>query len=472
MTDLPDFDAFVKKISGDVITPDHHSYPAAIARWARNAERPAKVVVFVKSTDDVAHSIAYAKANKLLFAIRGGGHNASGASSAKDGLVVDMSRYYKTVRVDAEQKLAYVGAGCVWHDVDVEAIKYGLATVGGTISHTGVAGLTLGGGYGWLSGRHGLTVDNLQQATLVLADGSVVVASETSNPDLFWAIRGGGSNFGVVTEFVLRLHPQRKTIFGGMALYTMDQIEKLIEVTRRWWPNIKPDEGILMATAADAAGTATMPTFFFYNGSEEEGRANFKEFFDIGPVVNTTRDMPYEELNTQMDVILCHGKCYYFKGVAQSEPDYPSTLQILNRGAELAKSGEFTPGILYEYFPRSKINSVPFDSTPFRRMASGNILVMVLWEDSPEKTARAREVVNDMIDNMIMPRQTLVPEEDKAGYTNYDLEIAPLPGSVGRDAQYEKARQSFGANLPRLQEIKKKYDPEVFFNRWCPVPPA
>ncbi|KAJ8475466.1 hypothetical protein ONZ45_g15592 [Pleurotus djamor] len=152
-----------KDFSGDIVTPDHPEYTKAIARWAINAERKARIVAFVKDTKDIATAIKYARDNGLSLAIRGGGHSSFGASSAEDGLVIDLSRYFNTTRVDPENKLAYVGGGAVWATVDKAAIEHGLATVGGSVNHTGVAGLLLGGGYGWLSGLHGMTIDNLVQ---------------------------------------------------------------------------------------------------------------------------------------------------------------------------------------------------------------------------------------------------------------------------------------------------------------------
>lgn len=225
------------KIKGDIVTPDSPNYKAAIARWASNSERNAKIVAFVKDAEDVAATLAFVRSTspRLPLAIRGGGHSSSGASSAENGLVIDLSKYCRSVRVDPENKLAYVGGGATWADVDRETFKYGLAGVAGTVSHTGVGGLTLGGGFGWLAGQHGLVVDNLAQVTLITADSQILTVNADSHPDLWWGIRGGGCNFGVVTEFVYRVHPQRPTVYGGTVIFAANKLDTLVPATTAWW---------------------------------------------------------------------------------------------------------------------------------------------------------------------------------------------------------------------------------------------
>jgi len=178
--------------------------------------------------------VKFATSNNIPLSVKGGGHNSSGAASIEGGICIDLNRYFNTAEVDAEKKLVYVGGGGLWSTVDKAVIAHGLATPGGTVNHTGVGGLSLGGGYGWLSGQHGLVIDNLEQATVVLADGSVVTASDSSHPDLFWGIRGGGCNFGIVTEFVLRLHPQRKTVCAGMIIFPPPMLSKIAELADSW----------------------------------------------------------------------------------------------------------------------------------------------------------------------------------------------------------------------------------------------
>ncbi|KAF6749617.1 FAD binding domain-containing protein [Ephemerocybe angulata] len=472
------FTSFSNLIKGEVVTPEHPEYESAIARWAKNAERKARVVVFVKDADDISKSILFAKKNKLPIAIRGGGHNAAGASSSEGGLVIDLSRHLKTVRVDEEEKLAYVGGGALWRHVDEEAIKYGLATVGGTVNHTGVGGLTVGGGYGWLSGRHGLTIDNLKQVTIITANGDILTASATENNDLFWAIRGGGSNFGVVAEFMYKLHPQRKTVFAGPIIFAPTKLEKLVQVTKKWLENIKEDEGMNQICTV-IEGKPVIALYIFFNGSEEEGKANFKDFYDLGPFKEGAKEIPYERLNGMLSDKVEHGICYYLSGISQKTPHYESTAEAIKKITEVVQQGTFKAAVLFEFFSLAKVNSVSTEATAFRRQLSHNILCTVRWSasvDGPEKTGEARQITKD-VHEIILRGQGNLSASEQQGYTNYghDLDLpSSLLGhpSLDHNAASSRSQNAFAENYPRLQAIKKIYDPEHIFNKWYPIVPA
>ncbi|TFK29243.1 FAD binding domain-containing protein [Coprinopsis marcescibilis] len=454
-------------VKGDIITPDHPGYAAAIARWARNAERTAKLVVFVKDAEDVAACLKYAQENNIPVAVRGGGHNAAGASSAHDGMVIDLSRYVNKVRIDTDKKLGYVGGGCVWKDVDTEAIKHGLATVGGTVNHTGVGGLTLGGGYGWLSGRYGLATDNIRQATIVTANGSILTVNENENPELFWAIRGGGGNFGVVTEFVFQLYPQRKTVFAGLVVYAPPALHRIVETTKAWWSraNLNQDAAMCQIITIGPNGQPAVVLLLFFNGSEQDGRAEFQDFYDIGPVQDMAKEIPYQDLNTLQNPMSEHGKGQYLKGASQKQPEFSSMMQIVNKTAEIAQNN-FTPATIYEFFPLRKINSVPVDATAFRRELTPNVLINCTWDGSKDRTEEARAIAKDLIDT-IVAGQSGLSNSEKFGYTNYG-NTAISESSNGID----RAQVAFGPNYPRLQAIKKIHDPTNVFNRWFPILPA
>ncbi|KAH9836777.1 uncharacterized protein C8Q71DRAFT_58980 [Rhodofomes roseus] len=480
MSPIHDFPAEFK---GDLITPDHPDYPKAISRWALNAKRNAAMVAFVKDTEDISLAIKYACAHGLEIAIKGGGHNPAGASSTEGGLVIDLHRYLNYSRVDPAKRIGYVGGGAVWETVDKAAIEHGLATVGGTVNHTGVAGLTLGGGYGFLSPTHGLALDNVlgvslpqllaqthclflpPQATVVLANGSIVTANETENPDLFWGIRGGGSNFGVVAEFVFRLHPQRRTVFAGRALYHRRQLEALISATAEWWDSPGDRSAQIQAATVGPDGQPAMAVIMFYNGSEAEGRAFYHRFFDIGPVLDQVKEIPYEDVNSLQNASLYHGQGVYFKGAAHRRPDYETVLRAFDRAAALNAGPGPNPRVIFEYYPLQRITSHDSGETPFRRDCIPSALVVALWgEDTQENSTRGREMVYELI-GLLKDANPQLSEEEKAGYSNYDDD------AVSKGAA-EKARLVFGKHYARLQEVKKRYDPENVFHKWFPITPG
>ncbi|RDB18318.1 6-hydroxy-D-nicotine oxidase [Hypsizygus marmoreus] len=465
---MADFSAFKNAFKGDIVTPADQDYEAAIARWALNAKRRAKVVAFVKDEADVGLAIKYARANALPIAIRGGGHSPAGASSSENGLVIDLSRYLNTAKADPEKKVVHVGGGALWEAVDKEAIKYGLATVGGTVNHTGVGGLALGGGYGWLSSAHGMVVDNFVQATVVTADGSVLTASDYENPDLFFGIRGGGSNFGVVTEFVFKLHPQRSTVYAGFLIFPPPALERVVAVTAEWWSKAGEKEALLMMTTIGPDGNPAVIVFPFYNGTEAEGRANFKAFLDISPVMDTTREMPYEELNGIQNFVTYHGQGIYMKGVTHHGPDYALISKVYQKAIEVSQGGEFKANVLYEYFPLGKIGAVSQGVTAFRRDPVPGVVVGTLWkEDSAEIAERARRATHELT-TLLTEGQSDADRSQALGYSNYD----PAAVTGEKDAVPDKAKLVFAENYPRLQATKKRYDPDNVFNKWFPITPA
>ena len=218
-----------------LIGPDDARYDEARALFNAMIDKRPALIAFCTSADDVAAAIRFAREQDLPLAVRGGGHNGGGLASVDDGVVIDLSPM-KAVSVDPATRTVRVGGGCVWGEVDAATGPHNLAVPTGIISTTGVAGLTLGGGHGYLSRRHGLTVDNLLSAKMVLADGSQVTASADENPDLFWAIRGGGGNFGVVTEFTFRAHPL-ETIVGGPTFWAIEDADELLAAYREWLPS-------------------------------------------------------------------------------------------------------------------------------------------------------------------------------------------------------------------------------------------
>ncbi|KAJ3478170.1 hypothetical protein NLI96_g9951 [Meripilus lineatus] len=460
---MADFESFRKEFKGDIVTPADAGYVEAIERWAHNAVRRAAIVAFVKDPQDVVTALKYARAAKLPLAIRGGGHSASGASSSEGGLVIDLSRYINGATVDAEKKLAYVGGGAVWKTVDLAAIKHGLATVGGTVNHTGVGGLIVGGGYGWLSSQYGLAIDNL--ATVVVADGRILTASDTENSDLFWGIRGGGSNFGVVTEFVLKLYPQRSTVYFGPLIFPPPMIPQIGVALDDWWNATKAGvgESVLGMLTRAPDGNPVAVVSLFYNGTAEEGRKHFKAFFDLKPIADLSKEIPFEELNAATNHMAIPGLNYYMTGTPlSSKLSNDFTIEHLEKTVALSEKGGIETAILFEWWPNRQINSVAPDATPYRRNLNANSLIIVTWkEESQELAERAKQAAASI--------KSFMPEGQ--GYGNYNITLQDEgPQQSGPTAG--KAHGLFGEYYPRLQAVKKEYDPDVIFNKWFPITPA
>ena len=292
-----------------VISPSDAGYDKSIERWSRASEKPAGVAIVPSSAEEVATAVRFAAEQGLDLAVKGGGHSTAGVSSTNGGILIDLGRMRK-VDVDVEKQRLHVQGGCLWSDVDDAAWKHGLATVGGTVADTGVGGLTLGGGYGVLSGTRGLVIDNMVGATVVLANGDIKTASEQENSDLFWALNGAGQNFGVVVEFVLQAHPQKELYMGTLIFApTPENIQKLVAAVNDLYEVKQTPEGPQTKSKGkamslfgflkppDAGGQTMVLLNAVYDGSKEEGEQMFKPILDIGPVVNQMRMDEYPNVN-------------------------------------------------------------------------------------------------------------------------------------------------------------------------------
>lgn len=258
-------------------------------------------VVLVRNEVDVSNTVKFVKEHGIPFAVRGGGHSTSGSSAIENGIVIDLSRM-RDVTVDTAQKTIAAQGGTLWSDVDHVAGKHGLATVGGTVNHTGVGGLTLGGGYGWLTGRYGLTIDLLRSVRIVLADGRCVTASETENPDLFWAVRGAGHNFGVVTEFVFQGFDQKTPVFAASLVYDPDRLSDVVEFANGLHKTTDGDQGLFFGyTGGPPLNRPVVIATCFHNGTEEEGRKIFEKLFDLNPMHEHVEVFPYQKMNAFMN---------------------------------------------------------------------------------------------------------------------------------------------------------------------------
>src|ERR671922_668858 len=252
-----DLERLRDSIRGPVIDPDDEGYDAARAIWNGAIDRRPAFIARCTGAADVVAAVRFARERDLEIAVRSGGHGVGGHALCDGGLVIDLSPM-KGIRVDPAARTARAEAGVLWGELDRETQLHGLATVGGIVTHTGIAGLTLGGGIGWLMRKHGATVDNLVSVDLVTADGEVLTASEDENPDLFWGVRGGGGNFGIVTSFEYRLHPVGPTVLAGVVLYPAARAREVLDLYRHYIASA-PDELMTMVVLRMAPPAPFLP---------------------------------------------------------------------------------------------------------------------------------------------------------------------------------------------------------------------
>ena len=310
-------------VQGAILTAGDEGYEDASSVWngAHDGRRPALIVRCTGAADVIA-AIGFARSNDLTIAVRGGGHSVAGFSTCDNGLVIDLSPM-SSVRVDPESRRATVGGGAVWANVDHETQAHGLATTGGLVSSTGVGGFTLGGGIGWLMRRHGLACDNLVSADVVTADGRLVHASETENADLLWGLRGGGGNFGVVTQFELQLHPVGPMVYAGPIFYSADADRELLRAFRAWADDA-PDEITALVNLTTAPPLPVIPSEWHgkkvaafiavSTGPLETGDSLVAGFRDVAePIADLLGPMPYQVIQTLIDPLWGKGINSYFK---------------------------------------------------------------------------------------------------------------------------------------------------------------
>jgi FAD/FMN-containing dehydrogenase len=308
---------------GDLLLPEDDGYAEAKQPWnGAHHERMPAIVARATGVADVMAALGFARAHDLTVAVRGGGHSVAGHSTSDGGMVIDLSAL-RNVRVDPEGQVAFVGGGATWGDVDHEAQQFGLATTGGLVSTTGVAGFTLGGGIGWLMRQYGLACDNLVGADVVTADGRLVHASAEENTDLFWGLRGGGGNFGIVTSFELALHPVGPTVYAGPLFLPGDAAGDVLRFYRDWAPSA-PDAITTAVSLATAPPLPVIPEEWHGKkvaiviavcaGPIEDGEALVRELRTIAePVADLIHPMPYQFIQGLLDPLWPKGINAYFK---------------------------------------------------------------------------------------------------------------------------------------------------------------
>ncbi len=304
---------FGASLRGQVLLAGDAGYDDARRLWNAQIDKRPALIARCAQAADVVGCVDFARANDLLVSVRGGDHSAAGNALCDGGLMIDLS-LMNGVSVDPAERTARAGGGSRWRDFDRATQAFGLATTGGTNSDTGVGGLTLGGGIGWLSGKHGLSCDNLLSADVVTADGRFLTASATENADLFWGIRGGNGNFGVVTSFEFRLHPVGPTVLAGMVMHPFERAKEALRFYGDFSRDIPDELNTQAALLTSPEGFPVVAIAVCYNGPIDEGEEVLRPVREFGPpLVDQIAPMPYAAIQTLLDEAAPRGRHYYWK---------------------------------------------------------------------------------------------------------------------------------------------------------------
>jgi len=405
----------------------------------------------------VIAAVNFAREYKLETSIRSGGHNGPGLALVDDGLVIDLS-LMRGIRVDPQKRTARVEAGCTWGDVDHATHAFGLATVSGVISTTGVGGLTLGGGHGYLTRKCGLTIDNLISADVVLADGNLVHASKEENPDLFWALRGGGGNFGVVTSFEYRLHPV-KNVIAGPLFWPIDQLEATMKWYRDWLPELPEDVYAFYLTAEVPAaepfpeaihGEKVCGLLWCYTGPEDEFGKFLQQAREVAkPIFEFTGEMPYPALQSMFDGLYPPGDQWYWKGDFVKELS-DEAIAVHKRFGEVPT----TKSTMHLYPVNGAAHKIESVETAWEKRDAHWSMVIAGVDPDPENIDKIENWAKNLW-------EALHPHTLGGAYINFMME-------EGKD----RIKATYGANYKRLQKIKAKYDPDNFFHVNQNIDPA
>ena len=441
----------IQGFRGRLIGPSDPDYDEARALYNGMIDRRPRVIARCTSAADVMAAVNYAREHELLLAIRGGGHNGPGFGSCDDGLVVDLSQM-RTVRVDPATRTARVDPGCTAADLDHATHAFGLAVPLGIVGSTGVAGLTLGGGTGYLTRKHGLTVDNLLEVDMVLADGSFVTASKDSHPDLFWAVRGGGGNFGVVTSFLFQAHPA-KMVFAGPIFWDAKDAKKVMAAYRDFIGKA-PEELGLFVGLKTVPPTDPFPKEHWnkracaligaFNGPIADGQKLMASLIEKlpPPLFNWMSEMPWTAINNLFDPFFPKGLQWYWKG------DFVKTLPDEAIDAHIAHAAQApTPFCLMHLYPiDGAVRRVAKNATPWgARDASWSMVVAGISPDAKDAEALKRWGRAYW--------KAIHPFNMEGGYVNF----------MDTDEADNRVELSYGDNYKRLAAIKAKYDPDNLF---------
>ena len=440
--------------------PSDQAYEDARRVWNASVDRHPTVIARCSGLVDVVRAVGFAHERDLVVAVRGGGHNVAGYGTCDDGLVIDLSPM-RGLSIDLAQRTIRVEAGATWGDVDHETQAFGLATTGGLVSTTGIAGYTLGGGFGWLMRKHGLACDNLLAAELVTAGGRVVRASMDENEDLFWGLRGGGGNFGIVTAFEFRLHPVGPWVIAGAIFFPGESAGDLLRSYRDWVQEA-PDELTTAVNLAIAAPAPMLPEEIHgrrmaivsgcYAGDLEDGTKAFRRLKEFGtPIADLIGPMRYTGMQSLVDAQWTAGSHNYFKSCSLPGLD-DRAIEALLRAHEQMASAEAR---IQLYHFGGAVARVPRDVTAFGQRDAGFLLnAAARWTDPAESDIHigwAREL-----------HAAMTPFATGGVYVNF----------LG-DEGHERIKAAYGERTyGRLVDLKQSYDPTNFFRLNQNIPPG
>jgi FAD/FMN-containing dehydrogenase len=440
-----------EQVRGQVIAPEDEGYEEA--RQVLNAmiqKRPA-VIVRPVNAGDVMTAVRVARESGVDLAIRGGGHSVPGFGTCDDGVVIDLSGM-RSVRVDPRTQRARVSAGATWGDMNAATNAFGLATTGGIVSTTGVAGLTLGGGIGYLSRGFGLSCDNLVSADVVTADGRFLIASEDEDADLFWALRGGTGNFGVVTSFEFALHPV-KDIYADVMFYELSEAENVLRFYRDYIKDAPEEMGVFPAFQIAPPlpfipearhGDTFIVLVTVWAGPLDQAEAAVKPFHDLAPIVaELASPMPYPAINSAFDALYPWGALqHYWKANFVTELTDDAIAAHLKYGPQVP----VVNSTVHIYSINGAVNRVAPDATAFAyRDATFATVIAGMWPDPADNDANIKWVRDYY--------EATAPHSEEGGYINF----------MSGDDQ-DRIRANFKGNYDRLVEVKRAYDPDNVFH--------
>ncbi|MEW6332129.1 MAG: FAD-binding oxidoreductase [Pseudomonadota bacterium] len=449
---VSDIDEFAKRLRGRLVRRGDADYAGVRAVWNGMIEKQPALIARVQGVADVIEAICFARKHDLLVSVRGGGHNVAGTALCDGGLTIDLS-LMKAVLVDAGAREAVVQPGATWGDVDRETQLYGLAVPSGIISNTGVPGLTLGGGFGWLSRKYGYTCDNLLEAELVTAEGQVVRASAEENADLFWGLRGGGGNFGVVTAFRFRLQPAGPQVMGGMILYPLDKATEVLKFFREFTASAPEELGALAVLRPappapflpkELHGKPVVAIFVCYHGDPAQGARVLKPLKEFGqPLADVIGPKPFTAMQTMLDGGQLAGRQYYWKSEYLHEIKDDAIDALIVQARQL---GSPHSAILVFQLGGAISRVGATETAASGRDARYIVNIAGAWENRSD-TGREVQWVRDTW-------AALRPFGTGAVYVNF----------MAEDERPERLHAAYGTAIyQRLASLKDRYDPDNFF---------